>query len=126
MKREGRFSEWQKALATVQQETGKKYAQVKYTAIKQCGYHGPDHERQLHIHWLAMEQAKSQLSVEQKVDADETFEAALAKLPLKADRDVELEWIMSHTALAPLLLGELSPKSEQLHRAKKPVKNRRQ
>lgn len=104
--RQGRLDEWRSTLANVQAETGKGFGQAKWIAMKKLGYVGPDDERQRHEQWLAGEQAKADAAAEQAagsnatlIECDEAFESALAQLPLKADRQVENDWIMGHVAL---------------------------
>lgn len=103
MKREGRFEEWQEGLAKVQAETGQKFSQARWAAMRACGYTSPEEERRLQMLWRAKEEAKSEAAAtaesEKKEDENSAFEAALAKLPAKGDRQTELDWIMSHVAL---------------------------
>jgi hypothetical protein len=106
IKREGRFEEWKQTVATVQTETGHAFGQARWEAMRRMGYVGPDEERAQHAKWLAGEQAKTDHAATQVaqaqaalVDCDESFEAALATLALRADRQVENDWIMGHSAL---------------------------
>jgi hypothetical protein len=106
MAREGRTQQWQDAVASAQAESGKGFGAIKWSVMKSLGYESPERERELHAAWLAGEQAKTddaaatiaqaQASV---AECDSSFEAALATLPLKADRQGENDWILSHLAL---------------------------
>jgi hypothetical protein len=106
MKREGREKVWYTTVKQVMQETGKKYGQVAWEAMRRMGYEGPDKERQLYQEYLE-DGEKSKL--QRQIDAErlrirdkqitEEFEQAVLTLPDKAPISVEIDWISAHPAM---------------------------
>jgi hypothetical protein len=106
MKREGRDKEWYSILKQVKQETGKKYGQVAWEAMRRMGYEGPDKERQLYQEYIEHgEKTKLQRQVEaqrQRIKEEQItdeFEQAFLTLPDKAPIYVEINWIRAHPAM---------------------------
>jgi hypothetical protein len=114
MQREGRIDVWRETLATVQAETGLKYGQAKWIAMKRMGYEGPKQERALHAAWLAKNYPESSADlIEQQVEHTDRvyqseedddlsqgrFQEFCNKLPTYASPAIELDWLLHHNIL---------------------------
>jgi hypothetical protein len=107
MRREGRGKEWAATVRQVTRETGKKYGQASWEAMRRMGYEGPKRERQLHEEFLRDGQrTKLQQQVDrerEEIEADrrnEDFEQAVRLLPDNAPISAELDWIGAHPAMS--------------------------
>jgi hypothetical protein len=107
MKREGRGQEWRTVIKQVMQDTGKRYSQAIWEAMRKMGYIGPEKEHQLHDEF----QAKGQKTkLQRQIDEErqqireelmtESFEQVMKTLPNKAPISVEIDWIVAHPAMA--------------------------
>ena len=107
MKREGRGNEWSTVIKQVMENTGKRYGQAIWEAMRKMGYIGPEKEHQLHEEFQANGQ-KSNL--QRQIDEErlqireeimtENFEQAVRTLPDKAPVSVEIDWLVAHPAMA--------------------------
>ncbi len=107
MDREGRYKDFRARMREMKKENGKGWGQNQWVVMKEFGYAGPESEHKLHAQWEASEAAKIEQVVQEKVDtivekvvATRTFEEALSTLPLKADTQIENDWILAHPAMA--------------------------
>ena len=106
MRREGREQEWHTTVKAVMEETGKRFGQAAWEAMRRMGYEGPEKERQLHQEFLKKGQ-KSKLR--QQIDrereeireekSEEDFAWAIRMLPDKAPASTEIDWIRTHPAM---------------------------
>ena len=107
MKREGRGKEWSTVIKQVMKDTGKRYSQAIWEAMRKMGYMGPEKEHQLHAEFQANGQ---KTKLQRQIDEErqqireelmtENFEQAVNALPDKAPITVEIDWIIAHPAMA--------------------------
>jgi hypothetical protein len=68
MKREGRGKEWFSTVKQVSKETGQRYGQAAWEAMRRLGYTGPEKERQLHQVFLENE---DKTKLQRQIDAEQ-------------------------------------------------------
>ena len=100
MKREGREAEWLAVMKSVRTETGLKFGQAIWEAMKRMGYQGADVENRLYNEYLDAQKAKEDADLREKLGLiNQEFEEALKTLPQRADYQAENDWILAHVAM---------------------------
>lgn len=69
-------------------------------AKKRCGWLSDQHERATHRAYVGHTARESELKAGGRVASARTFDEALKLLPVKADPQVENDWVMAHPAIA--------------------------
>lgn len=89
MYREGKKQEWHETIRKIQAESGKKFGQCVFDAMRALGYQGPKEEREIE---LARQSKLGQ--------ADETnIDTIRDHLPDRAPAAVEINWVLANGAM---------------------------
>ena len=109
MDREGRGADWRTLVKRLMQETGKRYGQVIWDAMREMGYSSAKEENRLYKEFLESEKSKQDALIEYKAEAKAeeisggppaSFNEVFKVLPDLAPAAIEIGWIRSHPAMA--------------------------
>lgn len=108
LKREGRIRAFEDRIAERREELSRSRIGVLWEVMREFGYLGPDHEREIYQNYLdstarqqqAVEEAKKEL-VEERAVSDDEFDKALAALSDANIGDLpdDLFWLYTHPAM---------------------------
>jgi hypothetical protein len=93
LRREGRYPEWSARLKQLHQETGKSYLLIMDQVMQEMGYVSCADEK------ARVKQFEASVQ-ETGLQADLTFLEVFNRLPRKAPRQIELDWVAAHPLMS--------------------------